>query len=591
MFPHILKKLIQASALLTGFSVGAEAAVETFFSKTLDDSNVTGSSYYLCSETSFEMEAAGGDLNGAVDGGQFVFRIFEGDVDITARVESASSAPVGLMIRETLDEGSPMSMVSIEGSQVEYLHRDFVGGSVTAGDFSSTTSWVRMQRSGSSVSVYLSDDGQVWDLFEYDTVDLGNSIQVGMFVSDGTASFSDVSLSGVVLEVTCEATDGLVVKECPVTVEEYSMDDIGKFYGDIVGESTYDSDLGVLVSSVLGGSIWGGADDFHYVYREINQDVQVTVRVDSLVADEDRGRAGLMLRDSLEGDSIHAFVSVSKAKGLALERRNKEGSGTRRSAKGGIEAPIWLRLVKETNIVSAYYSIDGKNWDLLSEDRVDFSGSTYIGLATVAEDPSAFTEATFSNYGVVELDVDDNADTYLSADIGYVGEMGVSVYDDASDSFLIEASGSDIGGYRDSFHYVYRQASGDFEVMTKVASLDATQAWSKAGLMVRENLAANSEYYANLLTRDFGTALMCRLDAGVESCLSSVGQAEAPSWVKLVRRGNLFTSYASSNGVDWVFLGEKEMEFSDSVFVGLAVTSRDNDALALVQFDQMQVIN
>lgn len=590
MSVSFLKQLNLTVAILASLSAGANAAVETFYSKTLASSSVEGSSYYVCSDSSFTVEAAGGSLGGSLDAGQFVFQSFDGDVDIIAQVETSSLAPVGLMIRETLQEDARQVIIAQEGSVVEYMHRDVSGGILNYGNYTAEVSWLRLQRVGDSVSVYLSADGSNWELFEYDTIALSNSIQVGLFVSEGSATFSNVSLSGSVQDLATSADNSILVNEGSQEVY-YVNEDLGQLYGDIVGSTVYDVESGAYVSSVMGGTIWGGEDNFHYVYREVSSDVQVTVRVASLEGAEARARGGVMLRDSLEGDSIHAMVSVSVGKGVALESRKKVGGGTRRAAKGGVAAPAWIRIVKEQDLVSSYYSVDGQNWDLLAEDIVAFTGSFYVGLATISDNADELAVAKYSNYEVVELSAQDTADTYVSADLGNVGIMGVSLYDESSDSFFVEASGSDIGGTQDSFHYVYRQVSGDFEAIAQVASLDAVQAWAKAGLMVREGLEANAASYANLLTKDFGSAIISRSVAGEASSLSSISGASAPVWVKIVRQGNALISYSSANGNDWVYLSEQSISFSETVFVGMAVTARDNAGLALAQFSGLQVNN
>jgi len=588
MSVSFLKQLNLAVAILAGLTGGAHAAVETFYSKTLATDTVDGSSYYTCSDSSFTIEATGGVLGGSSDAGQFVFRSINGDVDVIAQVSSASSAPVGLMIREGVNEDARQVAVALENGVVEYVHRDVSGAALSYGNYAAQVSWLRLQRAGDNFSVYLSADGSNWELLDVDTLALSSSVQVGLFVSEGSATFSNVVLSGTVEDLGGANDNSIPVDEGGQVID-YTEDDLGKFYGDIVGSTVFDAASGAYVSSVMGGNVWGNQDNFHYVYREITGDVQVTVRVDSLVGNEELARGGVMLRDSLDNDAIHAMASVSVAKGVALECRKQIAGGTRRSAKGGVSAPAWIRLVKEQDLVSSYYSVDGKNWDLLAEEIISYSGSFFVGLATVSNNADELAEARYSNYEVVELNSDDT--TYLSTDIGNVGSMGVSFYDDSSDSFLVEASGSDIGGGQDSFHYVYRQVSGDFEAITQVSSLEATQGWAKAGLMVREGLTASAVNYSTLLTKDYGTAIISRSVEGEAASLSSISGASAPVWVKVVRQGNTLSSYTSANGIDWVYLSEEAINFSNTVFVGLAVSARDNTDLALVQFAQLQVNN
>ena len=54
------------------------------------------------------------------------------------------------------------------------------------------------------------------------------------------------------------------------------------------------------------------------------------------------------------------------------------------------------------------------------------------------------------------------------------------------------AGGADIWGTSDQFRYAYQQRTGDFDISVRVESLTQADLYSKAGLMARESLAANS---------------------------------------------------------------------------------------------------
>ena len=52
-------------------------------------------------------------------------------------------------------------------------------------------------------------------------------------------------------------------------------------------------------------------------------------------------------------------------------------------------------------------------------------------------------------------------------------------------TYTIRAAGSDIWNNADQFHFAYRVVSGDLDVSVRVASLTNTDAWAKAGVMIR----------------------------------------------------------------------------------------------------------
>ena len=59
----------------------------------------------------------------------------------------------------------------------------------------------------------------------------------------------------------------------------------------------------------------------------------------------------------------------------------------------------------------------------------------------------------------------------------------------------------------------------------------------------------------------------------------------APGWVRLVREGNLFTAYRSTDGVDMVVRRHRtRSRWPSTVYVGLAVTSHNTSATATATF-------
>src|SRR6267143_17887 len=84
-----------------------------------------------------------------------------------------------------------------------------------------------------------------------------------------------------------------------------------------------------------------------------------------------------------------------------------------------------------------------------------------------------------------------NISGFTAADIGGPGLAGTSTL--APGGVDIVASGTDIGGTSDQFHFFYQIFSKDFDVSVRLESLDNSDVWAKAGLMARETLDANSD--------------------------------------------------------------------------------------------------
>jgi len=174
---------------------------------------------------------------------------------------------------------------------------------------------------------------------------------------------------------------------------------------------------------------------------------------------------------------------------------------------------------------------------------------------------------------------------WSSADVGAILPAGTQSYTAETARFDLSGAGSDIGGKADQFHYVYESWSGDGEWVVQVASLQNTNAWAKAGIMIRENPAAGFRHAMLVLTPGKGVAFQSRkITNGVSLNKNRTGSV-APGWLKLVRKGNQFDAYTSSDGQAWAYWMTDNVIMPSGVFVGLAVTSHRAGVLAGAVFN------
>ena len=171
------------------------------------------------------------------------------------------------------------------------------------------------------------------------------------------------------------------------------------------------------------------------------------------------------------------------------------------------------------------------------------------------------------------MDADVGVTTLWTGDAGDVGWPGGATY--SGGIYTVVGSGVDIWNNADSFHYLYRGISGDCTNIVHVMSLQNTDPWAKAGLMIRENLSQNSMNAFIAITSQNGALFSYRTNTGVASS-SSAGSGAAPYWVKLVRIGNQFTGFSSSDGISWNQVGSINFPMAANAFVGLAVTAHNN---------------
>jgi regulation of enolase protein 1 (concanavalin A-like superfamily) len=178
--------------------------------------------------------------------------------------------------------------------------------------------------------------------------------------------------------------------------------------------------------------------------------------------------------------------------------------------------------------------------------------------------------------------------SWVNQDVGPVGVAGSALF--GGGTYTVSGSGTDIGSSADAFHYVYQPLSGDGEIVARVTDQDATDPLAKAGVMIRESLAADARNALVAVTPGSGIVFQNRSSPGGDTNTTTDMGFKAPYWVRLTRTGNLFTAYRSEDGESWVQIGDPVMiEMTKDVFVGLAVTSHDNTVLNGATFENAAV--
>jgi fibronectin type 3 domain-containing protein len=168
-----------------------------------------------------------------------------------------------------------------------------------------------------------------------------------------------------------------------------------------------------------------------------------------------------------------------------------------------------------------------------------------------------------------------------------IGSGGGSVYF-TNGVFTVSGSGADIWGNADAFRFVYVPVTGNCTIVARVASLQDTDPWSKAGVMIRESLDANSANAFIGVTPSNGVTFQYRSSTGGNSANNNTTGFRAPYWVRLVRSGNSFTGYRSPNGVTWTQQGTSAtISMASAVYVGLAITAHNGSSLSTATFDNV----
>jgi regulation of enolase protein 1 (concanavalin A-like superfamily) len=160
---------------------------------------------------------------------------------------------------------------------------------------------------------------------------------------------------------------------------------------------------------------------------------------------------------------------------------------------------------------------------------------------------------------------------WVTSDIGAVGAAGSASW--SNNVFTVAGSGADIWGAADEFRYAYQTASGDCTIVARVAAVQNTDVWAKAGVMVRETLNANSAHAAMYITPGSGASFQSRTNTGSTTVSTTVTGFAAPYWVRVARVGSTFTASRSPDGSTWTTVGSTTITMGANVYIGLAVCS------------------
>jgi regulation of enolase protein 1 (concanavalin A-like superfamily) len=178
-----------------------------------------------------------------------------------------------------------------------------------------------------------------------------------------------------------------------------------------------------------------------------------------------------------------------------------------------------------------------------------------------------------------------------------------SVFGQAGDRYAILAGGNDIWGaggqHYDEYGTIYspKAAGTNATVTVKVTAQQAVDSWSKAGLVLRNDLTAPGAaqgYVALVATPGNGVSLQWQdaatpgyLDQGVNSDTT----VKAPVWLRLVRDGDQVSGYYSADGTTWTQVGNAVTltAAASTEDAGMIATSHSGSNQGEADFSDFQV--
>lgn len=391
------------------------------------------------------------------------------------------------------------------------------------------------------------------------------------------------ALSAIMM-IVCSFTAAARSADAQTLPSGWTSQDIGTATG---GSATGDSTSITVRGS--GDNIWGTADGFRYAYRSLSGDFTITARVSAFSPANEWAKAGLMVREAATASARNVYVLLSPGLGHALQTRAVAGGTTARVTGTLTGSPTWLRLTRRGSTFAGYASRDGSAWTLVSSSTISLATTVQVGLAVTSRDAGAVEEAVFTNISIQQTAATDSATSTIWShrDIGSPALSGSWTL--SGGTHTVTAAGTDIWSSADQFHFVYQLVSGDVDIVARVASLQNTNAWAKAGIMIRESLTAGSRHHSLFATPSNGWPYQYRSVAGSTSFSESGPAGQPPGWVRLTRAANVVKAYTSPDGQNWTIESTQTVTLPTSVYVGLAVTSHNASQRTTATFSNVTV--
>jgi TolB protein len=164
------------------------------------------------------------------------------------------------------------------------------------------------------------------------------------------------------------------------------------------GSVDYDSAKHTYTISGSGENMWLAADAFQFAWKKVSGDVTLTADISFLnKSGNEHKKAVLMLRQTLDADSVYADVALHASGLTSLQFRDEKGAVTR-EIQSNLSAPKRLRIARRGDYVYMSLSAEGGGPKVAGGWLpIPLQGPFYVGLGVCSHDKDVIEKAIFSN--------------------------------------------------------------------------------------------------------------------------------------------------------------------------------------------------
>jgi hypothetical protein len=510
------------------------------------------------------MNGAGSDIWGTADSFHFLYQPIE-DGTIRANGPTFTSNPndpfakIGIMIRLTLDPGSPEVILDMKpDGSIEFMTRSAQNGE--------TTFIAGLNQRGSNLSL-VRNNGVVSGIV------CGNGC-----VTVGSTPFpSGPALIGAAItshdptrlaEAMFPASPPSVrtVPDPWVTGDEGAVGLRGSAYFQ----------QGTFTVSGAGADIWGTSDAYRTVDTTQNGNGTIAARVVSENGANTFAKAGIVAAPF--GRTGPTVILDARPDGsIEFMARATQGGEMAFVAGSSAAFPMWLKLQRTGNTFTGFVSPDGSAWQMVGSTDVSMPTNITVGMAVTSHDTSALNTATFDHVSV-------SSAAPIDTDIGDVGATGGVAVSDVNTRVL--GAGADIWGTQDAFNYYYTSLINDGQMFVRVTSLDNTSPFAKAGIMIRASTDPSAAHVILDVKPDGGVEFMMRSVAGGSTTFLAGTTRSFPVQLYLQRTGTTINAYVVDVN-QLTPVGSVTTDLPSDALIGIAVTSHTRGTLATATLDQI----
>jgi hypothetical protein len=205
--------------------------------------------------------------------------------------------------------------------------------------------------------------------------------------------------------VSILATVALLLAFAPSAVGQIGPDG---WWSQTIGSGTegdaVEVDDGVYDVTGNGNDIWGTADAFQYMYKELVGDGSMTARVVSNGSGSNAwAKGGVMIRNELTAGSAsaQALITGGNGNGSVFQWRETAGASAAPGGDGpspGVTPPYWVRIIREGDTFRGERSADGVEWlEMNPPHTVVMNETVYLGIAVTSHASGELRTFQFDN--------------------------------------------------------------------------------------------------------------------------------------------------------------------------------------------------